>query len=266
MILTRSRIIQSRHAFSTRDGGISRSDHTKSLNLAFGRGDSDETVIKNLELFAQNVGVDPKSIISLPQTHSATVHKVDGSVCGYGYYIRDDNVMCIHSGDGYVTNDKSITLGVKSADCTPILLEAYDASSVIAIGAVHAGWRGTVQRIAGVCVDMLVSEFGADRSHIRAAIGPAIQKCCFEVGSDVKNAVCALGDGYDIYIKEKPNSKEKYMCDMAGINRRILTEAGLSDSNIDMINECTCCMPQKYFSHRYSNGNRGTMLSVISMA
>lgn len=266
MILTRSDIIQSKHAFSTRNGGISQHEHTKSLNLAFGRGDSDETVIKNLELFAQEVGVDPKSIISLPQTHSATVHAVDKSVSGYGYYIRDENVMCIHSGDGYVTNDKSVTLGVKSADCTPILFEAYSENSVIAIGAVHAGWRGTVQGIAGVCVERLVSEFGADPSHIRAAIGPCIQKCCFEVGIDVKDAVCALGNGYDIYLTEKPNSQGKYMCDMAQINKRILTDAGLSDSNIDIIKDCTCCMPQKYFSHRYSHGNRGTMLSIISMA
>ena len=255
------------HAFSTRLGGISTLPHTSELNLAFGRGDENETVIKNLEIFASNLDFDPKRVISLPQIHSTIVHKVDFNDRGIGYYNRDFDSCRIFEGDGYVTNDKNIVLGVKSADCSPILFEAYDGDGkIIAIGATHAGWRGTVGRITKNCVDMLVSEYGAERKRIRACIGPCIRKCCFEVGDDVKDAVFSMGEDYEQYCTPSGNVDGKYFCDIVGISTHVLVhEAGLSPENVSNIPECTCCLPHKYYSHRYSKGQRGTMLSVIWM-
>ena len=136
-MFVKSENLVSPHAFSTRIGGISSLTYTSELNLAFGRGDDADTVIKNLEIFAENVGFDPKKVISLPQIHSTTVHKVDSKDCGLGYYNRDFENCRICEGDGYVTNDKNIVLGVKSADCSPILFEAYDRDGKIIEGGFH---------------------------------------------------------------------------------------------------------------------------------
>lgn len=266
MIFEKSKILTSPHAFSTRAGGVSYLNHTKSLNLAFERGDAGETVIKNLEIFASAVGFDEKSIVSLPQIHSTLVHKVDASHKGAGYYNRDFDAMDIREGDGYITNIRGVTLGVKSADCVPILFEATDGDGkIIGVGAVHAGWRGTVGKIAEVCVNKLISEYGAKSETIRACIGPCIHKCCFEVGDDVKDAVFAMGEDFWKFCPESGKNDGKYFCDLVSVNRHVLLLAGLLPENIDIIDECTCCHPEKYYSHRYSKGLRGTMLSVISM-
>ncbi len=258
----KSNILLSGHAFATRRGGISTNEHTKSLNLAFGRGDGDVVVLENLEIFAKEVGFDPHDVISLPQIHSDRIFKVTKTDCGKGYYIRGE----IESGDGYITCEHGVVLGIKTADCVPILFEAEKNGEIIAVGAVHAGWRGTVSNIAGKCVERLCCEFGAEKEAIRAAIGPCIHSCCYEVSRDVFSAV-AEGLGKDIASEFviPTGFEDKYMCDLAGINREVLIRHGVLPENIEIINECTCCQPHKFFSHRYSNGQRGTMLNVIFM-
>jgi YfiH family protein len=267
MIIEKSKKLTSPHAFSTRTGGVSSLDSTKYLNLGFGRGDDDNVVMQNLEIFAKAAEFDEKSIVSLPQTHSIEVLEVDESFCGMGYYKRDFDTYEHKFADGYVTNKKGITLGVKTADCVPILLEGRsDNGEIIAVGAVHAGWRGTVGGIQKVAVEKLVSLYGVKPRNIYACIGPCIHKCCFEVGEDVYEAVKALGEDFaDDFCKKRVGIDDKYMCDLVGINRRMLENAGVPTENIDVIDECTFCNPEKYYSHRYSGGNRGTMLSVIWM-
>jgi len=257
----KSDILSSPHAFSTRRGGVSGLDHTKSLNLAFGRGDDDETVLENLSLFAGAVGFDPKSVVSLPQIHSDKVFTVTKESRGDGYFLREN----IAEGDGYVTLERGVTLGIKTADCAPILFEAVRDGQVIAIGAAHAGWRGTVGKIAAKCADRLSKISGVDKSQILACIGPCIHKCCYEVSEDV---VLAARSGVGAGLVDRfvvPNGHGKYQCDIAGLNRALLIECGLLPQNVQILDECTCCNPEKYFSHRYSGGVRGTMLSVIFM-
>ena len=257
----KSNILRSPHAFSTRLGGMSRLEHTKSLNLAFGRGDDDQTVLSNLEAFAKSVGFDKKSIISLPQIHSDIIFTATKADCGKGYYVRSG----IENGDGYVTGERGVTLGIKTADCVPILFEAEKDGEIVAVGAVHAGWRGTVASIATKCVDRLMREFGVDIKDIRAVIGPCIHKCCYEVSLDLYRAVQQnLGKKIaETFVTPSISAEGKFYCDLAGINRELLLSHGLCSQNIEIIDECTCCNPEKYFSHRYSNGVRGTMLSVI---
>ncbi len=258
----KSNILLSGHAFATRLGGISTNEHTKSLNLAFGRGDCDGVVLENLEIFAKKVGFEPHNIISLPQIHSDRIFTVTENDRGKGYYIREK----IESADGYITCERGVVLGIKTADCVPILFEAEKDGKIIAVGAVHAGWRGTVSDIAGKCVERLCCEFGAEKKGIRAAIGPCIHSCCYEVNRDVFDEV-ARGLGEDVaqnHVKAV-GSDGKFMCDLAGINREVLIRHGILPENIEIINECTCCQPEKFFSHRYSNGQRGTMLNVIFM-
>lgn len=257
----KSDILRSPHAFATRRGGVSSQEHTKSLNLAFGRGDEDETVLKNLEIFANAVGFDPKAVVSVPQIHSDTVFEAGEADCGKGYFVRDG----IDGGDGYVTNKKGVVLGIKTADCVPILFEAEKDGKIVAVGAVHAGWRGTVAKIAPKCVKMLCERYGVRPEDVRAAIGPCIHKCCYEVGGDLRDAVEAKlgGDFAERFVVPKDASEGKYFCDLAGINKDLLLSVGLLPQNIDVIDLCTCCHPELFFSHRYSSGVRGTMLNVI---
>ncbi len=250
-----SDIIPTRHGFSTRVGGVSTEKHTESLNLSFGRGDDDETVMRNLKLFAEAVGVDAKSVVSRKQIHSSKVVYADETMCGEGYF-RESGEGC----DGYVTDREGVTLGVKTADCVPILFCEPDAR---VIGAVHAGWRGTASSIAAECVREM-EKLGAERQKIRAAVGAAIHFCCYEVGEDFSESVISLA-GEKMAREFIRPVNGKLHADIVGMNRSILLESGLYDKNIDICEECTCCKPEKFYSHRYSHGIRGTMLSVISL-
>ncbi len=258
--------IKSAHAFSTRLGGVSSLSHTKGLNLAFERGDDVETVIKNLEILGEAAGFDPRKVISLPQIHSDIIYKVDGRDAGRGYYIREN----LREGDGYITNSPDVVLGIKSADCVPILFECFEntdgGEKIIAVGAVHAGWRGSVKGIAPKCARMLSEEYGVMPQNIRVAIGPCIHKCCYEVGEDF---VCEFESYLGVELASEfivPSAKQgKFYCDLISLNKRLLKDAGVLPENIQIIDRCTCCEPETFYSHRYSGGLRGTMLSVIWM-
>lgn len=229
--------------------------HTGTLNLAFDRGDERETVIKNLDAFAGAIGISKDSVISLGQIHSTRVISVDERSRGRGYILPDDE-KC----DGYVTNTPGVALGVKTADCVPILM--CDSGAGV-IGAVHAGWRGTAGKISEECIKELVS-LGASCENIHVAIGPAIHSCCYEVGEDFRDSVRQMiGSAVtDKFVTEKDGH---LFADIVGMNKFILVSCGIKDNNIDVCKYCTCCHPELFFSHRFSKGIRGTMLSVISM-
>ena len=259
-MFVKSTLLRSPHAFATRNGGVSTLDHTRSLNLAFGRGDERETVLENLKIFANAVGFEPESVVSYPQIHSDKIYEISRANAGEGYFITED----IPEGDGYITNEKGITLGIKTADCTPILFEADKDGEIVAVGATHAGWRGTVAGIAPKCVKMLCDEYGVKPQNIRVAIGPCIHKCCYEVGDDLLAVVTdALGE--DVASEFVTREGDRLVCDLPALNRYLLLTAGIPQKNVEVIDECTCCNPDKYFSHRYSKGHRGTMLNVIFM-
>ena len=254
----KSSILRSPHAFSTRVGGVSTNEHTKSLNLAFGRGDEREIVLENLKILADAVGFKPENIVSRPQIHSDRVSLVGKLNCGEGYFKTEN----IPEGDGYITDERGVVLGIKTADCVPILFEAERDGEVVAVGAVHAGWKGTVAQIAPKCAFFLSEMYDVKPENIRAAIGPCIRMCCYEVGEDFLSAVSdALGR--EVAEKFVFRKGERLACDLVALNCFLLIHYGILPENIDVIGECTCCNPNKYFSHRYSKGHRGTMLNVI---
>lgn len=256
-----STLLQSKHAFATRAGGVSTLPETAALNLAFGRGDDEATVLQNLHLFAGAVGMDAARVISLPQVHGNEVLCVSAADAGRGYTQPANG-----SGDGYVTEAAGLPLGVKSADCVPILLEVRDASGcVCAVSAVHAGWRGTAGGIAQHAVQALRKVCA--NGEIFAAIGPCIGQCCFEVEQDCVEVFVRLL-GVELVQKCFKNSENgKFYGDLTRINRMLLRDAGVSDAHIDTAGICTCCHPEQFFSHRYAakyqDGKRGTMLSLI---
>ncbi len=254
--------LMSRHAFATRLGGVSPAGPTGSLNLAFGRGDDEATVLENLRRFAEAVGFDARSVVSVPQIHGNRVYTVTAADAGKGYFEATDM-----AGDGYVTTDAGVVPGIKTADCTPILLEARCDERVVAVAALHAGWKGTVADIAGVGVEMLRAAAALPAEGrpvtVHAAIGPCIHACCFEVQEDCISVVREmLGDFAEPYIAVIPTG---YTLDLPALNRALLLRAGIEAEHIDVCPDCTACRTELYYSHRAQKGVRGTLLHVIAL-
>ena len=256
VVYYKSEKIKCPHAFATRLGGVSTLEHTSSLNLAFGRGDEDETVKENLRRYAEALGFDADSVVSMPQIHSSRVIYVTGQMRGEGYFLPP-STQC----DGYVTCEKGVTLGVKTADCVPILL-CDEKNGVIA--ALHAGWRGTFSDICGVGVAEMLKN-GADIEGIVAVIGPSICKKCYEVGQDVIDAATECMGEDALLFFEKTTEEGKCFANIQGANRYLLERAGIAPDNIEILDLCTYERPELFWSHRYTNGKRGTMLSVITL-
>lgn len=237
------------HGFTTRLGGVS-TGFSASLNLAFGRGDSMENVEENLRRLGDAIGFDPTRLVLTRQTHSDIVRVVTGADCR-GLCHRD-YPEC----DGLVTAEPGLALLVFTADCTPVLL--YDPVTG-AVGACHAGWRGTARDIAGKTARAMAASFSCDPKNIRAAVGPNIGFCHFETGTDVPEAmIAAYGKAAEAYIRP---AGEKYHVDLKAMNRLSLNRAGVEQ--VDVSEECTMCRPDLFFSHRATGGNRGSQGAVI---
>ncbi len=237
------------HCFTTLYGGVSTGSQA-SLNLAIGRGDSMENVEANLRILAGALGFDPGKYVLTRQIHSDIVRVVTEQDCN-GFFHRD-YPEC----DALVTNTPGVSLLVFTADCTPLLL--HDPVTG-AVGAAHAGWRGTVQEIGAKTVQAMVDAFGCEVKNIRAAIGPNIAQCHFETDADVPEAVlAAFGEEANAYIEKRG---EKYHLDLKGINALSLRRMGVQ--HIDISEECTYCQSDRFWSHRVTKGERGSQGAVI---
>jgi len=237
------------HAFTTREGGVSEGIFA-SLNIAMHRGDEAENVAENFAILADAVGFDVKNLVLTRQTHSDIVRVVTkNDACGLDHHAYPE---C----DALITNDEGCALVVFTADCTPILL--WD-SVTGAVGAVHAGWRGTAADIAGKTVRKMVKEFGCDPNNIRAAIGPNIGVCCFETDRDVPDAIIAeFGAEAEAFIHK---TGKKYQVDLKAVNAFALRRAGVE--NVAISDDCTMCQPDRFWSHRVTGINRGSQGAVI---
>lgn len=240
------------HCFSTRLGGIS-TGHLSSLNLGMHRGDAPETVRENYRILGEAVGFDPMQTVFAKQHHTDIIRVVTKEHCGEGLF-RDVSEIC----DGQITDCPGVALVTFSADCTPILL--HDPVRH-AIGAVHAGWRGTAQGIAQKAVDAMVREFGCHRENIHAAIGPCISKCCFETDWEVPQAMMdALGPrAVSAFIQKG----EKYYVDLKYCNALWLQRAGVGE--LDISPDCTACNTERYWSHRKQADQRGSLAGIIML-
>ena len=237
------------HAFTTRFGGVSQGQFA-SLNIAHHRGDAEENVAKNLQILAKSLDFSLEKLVLTRQIHSDIVRAVTAQDhCGIDHYEYPE---C----DALITATKDVALMVFTADCTPILL--HDPITG-AVGAIHAGWRGTAADIAGKTVRAMAEHYGARPENIRAAIGPNIGGCCFETDADVPRAmVAALGEKAEKYIRAE---NEKYYVNLKAINAEFLRRAGVE--KIEISDACTMCQHQRFWSHRITGGNRGSQGAII---
>ena len=237
------------HCFTTRYGGVSTGSQT-SLNLAVGRGDTPENVEQNLRILGSALGFDPEKLVMTRQIHSDIVRVVTEADCN-GLFHRN-YPEC----DGLVTNTPGVSLLIFTADCTPLL---FHDPVTGAVGAAHAGWRGTAKGIGARVVQAMVENFGCKPENIRAAIGPNIAQCHFETDADVPDAMrSAFGGEVDAYIEKRG---AKYHPDVKAINALVLRRCGVT--HIDISDACTYCQHDRFWSHRFTRGDRGSQGAVI---
>lgn len=235
------------HGFSTRLGGESDGPFA-SLNLGVSAGDDEAVVRRNRVRWAEALGVE-FPIVSLHQVHGPDVHAVAD---------RPGETLF---GDGVVSAQPGLPISVFTADCTPILL--HDPVTG-AVGAVHAGWRGTVAHVVARAVDRMTAEYGARPADIRAAIGPAIGPCCFEVGHEVVEAARqAPWTGWERAVVEKDPRPH---FDLFAANEGQLLDAGLEPAHIFNSRLCTQCRADWFYSWRRDQGRTGRLQAAIASA
>jgi YfiH family protein len=264
------------HGFSTRLGGVSRAYGGKALNLGFTPQDSRRSVERNRELFLKELGVangrKPWPLLSLRQIHSDLIHRIDSP---------PQETL---AGDGIITDTPGLVVAVQAADCFPIIL--VDRKKRV-VGVFHAGWRGTIKRIAEKGVGEMRKHFGCEPKHITAVIGPGVQSCCYDVGQELRSkfqAQFSYADSLFREVKESDPVREKYpllflsarapghsdlptklFLDLREANRRQLIDVGVPAKNIDSNSLCTACHAELLFSYRAEKGVTGRMMAAVAV-
>ena len=246
-----------RHGFSTRLGVVSKG-HLSEMNLSYTRGDNPEYVTENFCRIADAIGFLPESLVLSQQTHTTNIRLVTKEDKGKGFTkpLDYENI------DGLITNVPGLTLATFYADCVPLFFVDPVSRS---IGLSHAGWRGTLKRMGAKTVAQMVREFHTEPEHLRVAIGPSICQDCYEVSEEVaaefKKEFARYADERLVY-----RTKEgKYHLNLWRANEIALLEAGVRQKYLSVTNVCTCCNPDKLFSHRASHGMRGNLAAFLQL-
>jgi YfiH family protein len=259
------------HGFSTRTGGASMLDGKPALNLGF--TEWDERVAANREKFMAAVGARKMPLVALRQFHSDVIH-VAAAPCA-----------AAPKADALITSTPGLLLGVQTADCVPILL-ADTRRRVVA--AIHAGWRGTLARIAVKTLGRMTMEFGTRPRDVVAGLGPAIGRCCYEVGPEVAQAFAAqfprAADWFDGPFEQLAHGEEplwlpwltmmppghllpppRVQLDLRASNRWQLIDAGVPEKQIAGSVLCTACRTALLFSYRREGGKTGRLMAAIGI-
>ena len=273
------------HGFSTRAGGFSRVYRQGDLNLGFTKDDSRAAVERNRAEFLRTLGVVSKTrgdstrsaqefwpLITLRQIHSDIIRCVEA--------VPDEPL----AGDGLITVVPGVLLAIQTADCLPVIIVDTRRHAVAAF---HAGWRGTVKRIVEKGVGEMVRCFGSRPKDMKAAIGPGVQGCCYEVGEEVRTkfeSQFSYGASLFREVKESDPVREKYpllfltarapghselpkkiFLDLVEANRQQLIAAGVPQKNIETSSLCTNCHSDLLFSYRAEKGKTGRMMAVAGI-
>jgi YfiH family protein len=271
------------HGFSTRVGGFSRPYRQGDLNLGFTKHDSRAAVERNRAAFLKNIDALTRNrskvsrdsfwpLVTVRQIHSDLVHCVNS--------VPKEQLV----GDGLITEAPGLLIAIQTADCLPVILVDTKRR---AIGVFHAGWRGTVKRIVEKAVGEMFRCLGSRPGDIRAAIGPGIQACCYEVGEEVRTkfeSQFAYAASLFREVKESDPVREKYpllfltarapghselpkriFLDLVEANRQQLMAAGVPKKNIETSPLCTNCHPELLFSYRAEKGKTGRMMAAVGI-
>jgi YfiH family protein len=226
-----------RHAMSGRLPGVEADG-----DVGHGPNTVEVVIERNRAAFIEAAGCSMADLVISRQTHGTRVQVVGADDRGRGLFPAFDGFPAT---DAMVTNDPSVALGTIVADCVPILI--YDRGEH-ALGLAHAGWRGTVGRIAAETVRTMTEAFGTDPANVVAGIGPSIGPCCYQVGSEVIDAWRKS----DVAGLERAVVKDGsgYHFDLWAANRLVLVQAGVPDQQIEHSAHCVRCEHERFFSYR----------------
>lgn len=218
--------------------GISRRDFANNMSLSV--GDDETTVLARRARLARTLGFTPEALTTQRQVHGRTVVEVT----------KDHRPT---ESDAMITTAKGTLLAVSVADCVPVLLADLEHE---AIGAVHSGWRGTVQNIAAEAIAAMRSRYGTRPEAVLAYIGASAGQCCYEVRSDVADR---FKPAYSRAL-----GGDRYLFDNRGVVLDQLLAAGVRNDHIELDIRCTICSPQ-FHSYRRDGSRSGRMLAVIGL-
>lgn len=237
------------HAVFTRRGGVSPAPW-ESLNVGSLVGDRPECVAENRRRSFSALGRDLDSLYDVWQVHSAEVVIAEAPRHGAAH----------HQADAILTDRPEVTLYMRFADCTPVLLADAEHH---AVGLVHAGWQGTVKKVAAAAVQAMQARYGSRPDAIRAAIGPSIGPHHYPVGPEVVAQVQQAFGEQAPSLLACPNDHSGVQFDLWSANRRILEEAGVQQIEVSQI--CTACHLEDWYSHRAEQGRTGRFGALIAV-
>jgi YfiH family protein len=268
------------HGFSTRPGGVSTAfGRAGDLNLGFGAEDARAAVERNRARFLVALGARtagrPWPVVTLRQTHSDVIHYIAGA----------PRATTALAGDGMVSSVPHLLLAIQTADCLPVLLADPEHH---AVGAFHAGWRGTLARIVEKGVGRMRKEFGSDPAKLVAAIGPGVRVCCYQVGRELRDrfetqfayAAELFAEVYDsdpvrekyplLFLTARAPGHSEHIgpalhLDLGLANRRQLEDSGVPAASITDLGLCTACKPRLLFSYRAQHGHTGRLFGAIGV-
>lgn len=236
------------HAVFTRQGGVSP-EPWKSLNFGASVGDDAIHVAQNKQNALDKLGINVNSIFDVYQVHSSEVVYSDRPLRAGEPHLKADAI---------ITNTPGVTLLMRFADCVPILL--FDPIHR-AIGIIHAGWIGTVNKITEKTLSMMGEKFGTQPDMVFAAIGPSIGPDHYSIKSDViDRVISAFGKKSD---KLLVYNQDRIYFDLWMSNKMILNEAGVN--NIEIAEKCTNCHLEEWYSHRGEFGKTGRFGIVFGL-
>jgi YfiH family protein len=260
------------HGFSTRSGGFSRAYGGHALNLGFTQDDSKASVERNRVAFSREVASGSWPLVTLRQVHSDTIRFVEAP----------SKLQLV--GDGLITSTPGLLMAIQTADCLPIILVDPKRR---AVGVFHAGWRGTVKRIVEKGVGEMRRRFGTRPRDLKAAIGPGIHACCYQIGKEVREqfeSQFAYAERLFREVEERDPVREKYpmlfltarppghsdlpkkiFLDLVEANRQQLLAAGVPARSIEALPLCTSCHTDVLFSYRAEKGQTGRMMGVAGI-
>lgn len=234
-----------KHCITTRIGGIH-----EELNMK-------ENIYKNHELISNILDIDFKKMVVSDQIHGKSIYKVSQKDCGKGI-IGESDIIGV---DGLFTNERGIPLITYFADCVPLLF--VDTKRKV-IANIHAGWKGTVLKIAQETLKRLVQEYGTKPENILVGIGPSIGRCCYEIDEPVISRVIEAFPDYWEELIIKGGNREYYF-DLWKANALQLIEMGVRKENVITSGVCTSCNNRLLFSHRKEKGKTGRFAAVIQL-
>lgn len=216
------------------------------MSLCYGDTTSSLVSRKN---FLEDLGINYIHLVCAKQVHGNSIKYVTENDLGRGAL---DYATSFADTDGFITDIRFMPLAIFTADCLSIFL--YDPKEK-AVGLVHAGWRSTQGKIAQVAVRLMQEKFRTRPEDLLVGFGPCLRECCYEVGEEF----------LEYFPQGLIKKGSQFFLDLAGINRKQLTDLGVKSGEITDPGICTSCQNNNYFSFRKEKESCGRMMSVVML-